>query len=190
MRAVFREVDVAAHGGDCLGLVGPNGSGKSTLLKVLGRLLRPDAGSLTLTVNGKHIDDPLPITGLVAPWLNVYDEFTPIELMELQARMHGVSPDGPAINETLDRLALGQRGSDVVRSLSSGLRQRVLLALAVQLNPTVLLLDEPTTTLDAEGRALVRSEIERHRLSGGVVILATNDPEEQQWCTSTFTMPH
>lgn len=187
-RSVVRSVSVLATSGDCIGIVGHNGSGKSTLLKMLGGLLRPDSGTVSLSVNGTTQPSPLPHTGFVAPWLHIYEEFTITEMMELQVRMHGERPLPEKIAATLARLQLEQRANNLVRELSSGLRQRVLLALAVHRQPPLLMLDEPSTTLDEAGKQLVRAEIEQHRLLGGVVILATNDAEEASWCTSTVSM--
>lgn len=187
-RTIVSNFDASAKSGDCLGIIGPNGSGKSTVLKMLGGLLRPDNGQVTLHHNNTVVNDPLQHSGLVAPWLQVYEEFTVTELLDLQQRLHGSPVNEQVRTDTLERLGLQSRQNDAVRELSSGLRQRVLLALAVQRNPLVLLLDEPSITLDVQGKALVESEIERHRLSGGVVILATNDPDEVRWCTSTVSL--
>ncbi|MCO6465809.1 MAG: ABC transporter ATP-binding protein [Bradyrhizobiaceae bacterium] len=187
-RTIVSNFDASAKSGDCLGIIGPNGSGKSTVLKMLGGLLRPDNGQVTLHHNNTVVNDPLQHSGLVAPWLQVYEEFTVTELLDLQQRLHGSPVNEQVRTDTLERLGLQSRQNDAVRELSSGLRQRVLLALAVQRNPLVLLLDEPSITLDVQGKDLVESEIERHRLSGGVVILATNDPDEVRWCTSTVSL--
>ncbi len=187
-RTIFSNLNVTVHGGECLGLVGPNGSGKSTLLKVLGRLIQPDAGSVHLTVDRVIVAEPLSTTGLVAPWYSLYDEFTPLELLALQAHLHGENQLPTEALQTLDRLGIANRSRDVVRSLSSGLRQRVMLALATHRRPRLLLLDEPSTTLDEAGKSLVRAEITRHRQHGGVVILATNDSEERTWCSSLIEM--
>lgn len=184
-RKIIEGLSITIQSGECHGIVGANGSGKSTVLSMLGSLLRPDAGSVTLFMNGKTIENPLHHSGLVAPWLHVYEEFSPYELLCMIYRMHGEAIPEDVVQATLQRLQLAERSDDHVRLLSSGLRQRVLLAMATLRSPALLLLDEPSITLDGTGKALVRAEIERHRLAGGVVILATNDPEEAAWCTST-----
>lgn len=187
-RQIVRDLSVVVKSGECLGIVGANGSGKSTVLKMLGSLLRPDTGSIVVTINNVVSAAPLASTGLVAPWLSVYEEFTIRELLALVYQLHGNTPSGSEIDSTLERLELASRADDFVKELSSGLRQRVLLALATLRKPAILLLDEPSITLDAQGKSLVRSEIERHRLSGGVVILATNDSEELAWSTSSISL--
>lgn len=187
-RQIVRDLDAVVRSGECLGIAGANGSGKSTVLKMLGSLLRPDTGSVILTINDVVSANPLASTGLVAPWLAIYEEFTIRESLALLYQLHGETPIVNEIDSTLQRLDLASRADDYVKELSSGLRQRVLLALATLRKPAILLLDEPSITLDAQGKSLVRSEIERHRLSGGVVILATNDSEELSWSTSSISL--
>lgn len=187
-RHVVRDLNVVVHSGECLGIIGPNGSGKSTVVRMLGGLQRPDTGSVELQENNITMPDVVSRTGLIAPWLHVYEEFTATELLRLQLRLHGQADDEVGIAQTLERLDMAPRAHDAVRELSSGLRQRVLLALAVLRTPAVLLMDEPSITLDAPGKQLVRAEIERHRGLGGVVILATNDDEERTWCTTSIQL--
>lgn len=184
-RSVLNKVNIEAHSGQCLCIAGPNGSGKSTLLKILCGLLRHDSGSVESTINNDIISDahrPFHV-GMVAPYLQVYDEFTPRELIELQRRMHGEHPDVEDMMQTLVRVGLADRADDAVRTLSSGLRQRVVLALAVHRKPAFLMLDEPTNTLDAEGRRIVEAEVKKHQQRNGVVVIATNDDWEKQLCT-------
>lgn len=191
-RRVVNDLSLSLVGGERLGIIGPNGSGKSTLLRMLAGVLRPDEGTVTLAVDDRAIDrEQIPQhVGLVAPYLNIYDEFTPVELLGLQADLRGVAKDFPAddARDLLQRVGLGDRMSDVVRTFSSGLRQRVLLALAVHLKPAVLLLDEATITLDDAGRTIVEREIMVQSERGGIVVIATNDERERQLCTRWIEM--
>lgn len=185
-RHVLRDVTLAATSGDVFGIVGPNGSGKSTLIRMAAGMLRPDAGTVTLTVS----DARVPIeqhhlhVGVVAPYLRIYEEFTPFEHLHLQAKLRGAASSAQDIRSTLESVDLGSRQNDPIRLLSSGWRQRVLVALALHHKPAVLLLDEPTLTLDDDGRELVRHHVVEHYRRGGVVLLATNDERERQWCTT------
>lgn len=187
-RAVVSPCTIEVVGGERLGIIGPNGSGKSTLLRILAGVLRPDTGDVALHLNNSVIDrESLPQhVGLVAPYLNVYEEFTPMELLAMQGKLRGVSLGADADNRRralLQRVGLGDRTDDAVRTFSSGLRQRVLLSLAVHLEPTVLFLDEPTITLDDAGRKIVEQEIATQSERGGIVVIATNDERERQLCT-------
>ena len=211
-RAVLRDLDVHITSGEVVGITGDNGSGKSTLVKILCGLLRPDSGNVSIAVNkstNRQLEKEktstlqqandhthtttlqltnnhattLPHYGLVAPYLNIYDEFTPRELLVLQRKLHGESADATHIEETLQRCGLGERMDETVRTLSSGLRQRVVIALAVHRAPTFLMFDEPTVTLDAAGIEIVKREIRRQQDRGGIVVVATNDESEKLLCT-------
>ena len=102
-RRVLQNIDVAINGGDVLGIVGPNGSGKSTLARILAGVLRPERGSVELTLNNTVIpiaDLPYHV-GMVAPYLQIYDEFSPQELLDLQQRLHGdaLTPERSALTD-------------------------------------------------------------------------------------------
>jgi heme exporter protein A len=186
VRTILRDVDVTARGGDVVGIVGDNGSGKSTLVRILAGVLTPDAGSVSLQVHGKGIAfEKLPQhVGFVAPYLRLYDEFTAAELLHVHARLHGTAVTDDHVHTTLARVGLGGRQDDVVRTFSSGLQQRVAIALAVHLEPDVLVLDEPSVTLDRAGRDVLEAEITRRRQAGGIILLATNDDRERSLCTT------
>lgn len=189
-KAILRDVDLAASGGECLGIVGDNGSGKSTLLRVLAGVLTADSGSVALTID-EHDVAPETIpqhVGFVAPYLRLYDEFTSTELLHLHARWHGRHVDATHVARILDRVGLADRANDIIRTFSSGLQQRMSIALAVHLSPDVLILDEPSVTLDRRGRDVLEAEILRARAEGVIVILATNDDRERQLCTSIFNV--
>ncbi len=191
-RRVVTDLSLSLAGGERLGIIGANGSGKSTLLRILAGVLRPDTGTVSLTVDERLIDrEQIPQhVGLVAPYLNIYDEFTPLELLKLQSELRGKSNahDVAEAQALLERVGLGDRMSDVVRTFSSGLRQRVLLALAVHLKPAMLLLDEATITLDDAGRSIVEHEVMMQSQRGGIVVIATNDQRERQLCTRWIEM--
>jgi len=188
-RRVLSDINVSAASGSVLGIVGSNGSGKSTLAQILAGVLRPDHGSVELTVDGRSIsasDRPFHV-GLVAPYLSIYDEFSPVELLTLQRQLHGESVDQERILQTLEDVGLADRRNDVVRTFSSGLRQRAVLALAVHRQPPLLILDEPTITLDTAGVEIVHTQIQRQQSRGGITILATNDDRERTWCTDAVS---
>lgn len=186
LRKVLKDVNLHARSGDVLGVVGDNGTGKSTLVRILAGVLREDSGTCALTVNGAEISSlerPLHV-GFVAPYLRLYDEFTPRELLDLHTQLQGASANAANTHAVLDRIGLAERADDVIATLSSGLRQRVALALAVHRDAPLLILDEPSITLDASGRAIVEAELQRHIARGGIAILATNDEREKELCTT------
>ncbi len=190
-RKVITDLTFSAASGEVLGILGSNGSGKSTVLRMIAGVLRPDTGSVSLHVAGEEIargHHPLQ-AGLVAPYLQVYDEFTPLEFMSMHSSMRGAEINRNNDEEVLTRVGLYDRRDEPVRSFSSGLRQRAILALAVHLHPALLLLDEPSVTMDDAGRRVIEHEVALHRHRGGVVFLATNDSREHALCTRTISLP-
>ena len=184
-RKVLADVSLEATTGTVVGITGFNGSGKSTLMNILAGVVRADAGVVQLDVEGSAISaEELPYhVGLVSPAMNIYGEFTPRELLDLQSSLRGTSLTEQGAKDILERVGLTDRANDLTRTFSSGLRQRVLIALAIAPEPAVLLLDEPSITLDDVGRTIVEREIDRQR-SRGIVVVATNDEREKTWATT------
>lgn len=175
-------VDQLAFSFDGPGVVavtGPNGSGKSTLLRIVAGLLRPSRGDVSLSVEGTEVKRERRRTrvGLATPELSFYEEFTGRENLEFAAETHGVADPVAAAARALARVGLESRAGDRVAAYSSGMKQRLRLAFALLHAPPVLLLDEPGSHLDDEGRATVR-ELVREQGQRGLVLLATNDPLE------------
>jgi len=185
-RDILRGIDLMITGGECVGIVGDNGSGKSTLLRILAGILTPDAGTVSLSIGDATItQDDLPQhVGYVAPYLRLYEEFTPVELLHFHARWHGLHANPAEVVAVLSRVGLADRMNDAIRTFSSGMQQRVTIAVAVHGNPDLLLLDEPSVTLDRRGRDILESEIDRLRAMGSIVVLATNDDRERSICSS------
>ena len=117
------------------------------------------------------------VTGYLAPDLVLYDELTALENLDFFAGVRGL-PTGEASRELLARVGLGERADDPVGTFSTGLRQRAKFAFALQNDPAVLLLDEPSSNLDDAGRAVVAAAVEHVHGRGGIVVLASNDPAE------------
>src|SRR5690606_11525309 len=118
----------------------------------------------------------------VAPYLNLYDAFSAEENLGFLARARRLPGADARIAAALERVGLGARGGDFVRTYSSGMRQRLRLAAALLAAPAVLLLDEPTSNLDEAGRAVVAAVAAEHRAAGGVLVVATNDEREAAFC--------
>ena len=183
-RVLFRDVAFDLGPGDSLAVTGANGAGKSTLLQVIAGVQSPTAGTVRLALDGAPLEDaerPLQI-GFVAPYLQLYEPFSAIENLRFLARARRLSDAEVRIAAVLERVGLGTRGNDLVRTYSSGMRQRVRLAAALLATPSVLLFDEPTATLDAPGRAVVEAIADEHREQGGVLLVATNVEGEASLC--------
>ncbi len=161
-------------------VTGPNGSGKSTLLRILAGLLRATRGASTLTVGGRAIApaERRRWVGFAAPELAFYDELSVAENLTFVAETRGMGAPAAAAAAALARVGLSSRADDRVSALSSGMKQRLRLAFAVLHQPPVLLLDEPGSHMDDEGRAMLAGLVERERRAG-LVLIATN--EEREW---------
>ncbi len=183
-RLLFRKMNLEFSGGTTTSIEGANGSGKSTLVRILAGLMQPVKGQVVLQVEGKEIDSEMrPLScGLVAPYLNVYDGFSPRENLEFIAKARRLSDVNDKIEAVLDQVQLLNRADDLVRTFSSGMLQRVRIATALLSNPPVLILDEPTATLDTDGEEMVHAVITRAVYEGKIVIVATNERAEAEAC--------
>ena len=160
-------------------LTGPNGSGKSTLLRIIAGLLRPTAGTLSLALDGETLEPAARRlrVGFASPELSFYDELSAFENLAFAAEARGLGEAAAAVGRALERVGLSARAHDLVPELSSGMRQRLRLAFALLGGPALLLLDEPGSHLDDEGRATV-ARVVNEQAREGLVILATNDERE------------
>jgi heme exporter protein A len=174
-KVVFSGISFDVGPANTLLVTGRNGSGKSTLARIMCGVLSPTGGAIALEPDpGENHADRVRLFGLVAPYLQVYEEFTAAENLAFATRIRGGVPDGPRIRALLDRVGLNNRKDDTVRGFSSGMKQRVKYAMALVHDPDVLVLDEPMANLDAEGTAMVR-EVMREHARRRTLIVATND---------------
>jgi ABC-type multidrug transport system ATPase subunit len=156
------------HAGEVLCVTGANGTGKSTLLRCLAGLLRPQAGSITLTEDGRTFDavERRRRVGYVAPDLAFYEPLTAEENLAFFCRLRGV----PSARATALLATLGVPPGRAAGALSSGMRQRLRWAWALLHQPRLLLLDEPFQNLDAVGEASVRALLDAHLETGMAVV--------------------
>ncbi len=174
-RTIFDKVSFTVNFGQTLLVTGKNGSGKSTLVKIISDVLTPTAGSVSLRVDGKTLEGPLAASiGLVSPYLQLYDEFSAEENLRYAIALRGETPDSEGIAALLKKVFLNHRKDDPVRTFSSGMKQRMKYAFALSGEPSVLILDEPTSNLDTEGIAMVK-QIMKEQQDKGILIVATND---------------
>jgi heme exporter protein A len=162
-RRVFNGIDVDVEAGGFLLVTGPNGSGKTTLLRILARLAAPSAGTLELPSReliGYVGHDPL-----------VYRELTPLENLTLFGRLYRVRERGERIGMLLERFGLWEVRHERVSTFSRGMQQRLGLARVLLPEPALLVLDEPTNALDAQGLALLDTLLDEPRS----YVLATHD---------------
>ncbi len=188
-RKVFSDINFQLENKSALAITGRNGSGKSTLVKILAGLLSPTNGRVDFYLNGKSIDvqNRYQYFGFVAPYLQLYDEFTAIENLELFGRIRGIEVDKDNIDFLLKRVNLYERKDSYVREFSSGMKQRLKYASALLHKPPLLILDEPRSNLDSEGISVVYQIIQEQKQSGCLVV-ATNDSDDIQFCNQEIDL--
>ncbi|MBN2158033.1 MAG: ABC transporter ATP-binding protein [Spirochaetes bacterium] len=177
--SIFRDINFSVAAGESLCVTGPNGSGKSTLLRILAGLLSPTTGKVTHTLDRTIPKDAwLDHTGYTGPLVNPYDELTALEHIRFAGRR---AMERATADSFLTRFDLARHRDKKVRYYSSGMKQRLKIILAFLNDPPVLILDEPSTNLDARGKDILHTYIDSIR-SGKIIIIATNDPAEERLC--------
>jgi heme exporter protein A len=179
-RPVFSDISSAIEAGKRLVITGPNGSGKSTLIRILCAFIRPTKGKVTLEIGDKKLAyiEMRPHIGLISPDLVLYDELTAIENLSFFTGVSGYHFAEAELSEKLADVGLTNRGSDLVGSYSSGMKQRLKYCLALLRNPELLLLDEPSANLDEGGKGIVDKIIRNHH---GITVIATNEKTELEY---------
>jgi heme exporter protein A len=181
-RRVLAGVSLVLRRGEVLVVAGHNGSGKSTLLRLIAGLQQPTAGHISFLVEGQRLrpDQARDLVGWVAPDLQLYRELTALENLAFFAEVRGLRRRRADLETLLGEVGLGGRGDDLLAAYSSGMAQRLRYAYALLHRPPLLLLDEPTVTLDERGAALVERVVAAQR-ERGLVVIATNDPRELRY---------
>lgn len=188
--SVFEKIDLEIRSGNTLAVTGPNGSGKSTFLKIITGLIKPTKGELAYFLNDNKItkDEFKLHFGFVAPYLNLYEEFTPVELIRLYAKIRQEEVNRESAIDLLKKFKLYDHRLRQVREFSSGMKQRMKYIVALLHDPGCLFLDEPSTNLDEEGISNVEAYIERFKDEGKMVAVATNDKREKSLCDREFSV--
>ncbi len=175
-------VDLAIPRGSLFGLLGPNGAGKSTLINILAGLVVKTSGKASIW--GSDIDrdarNARAAIGVVPQELNIDPFFTPRKLLDLQAGLYAVPPRERRTMEILRALRLDDKAEVYARTLSGGMRRRLLVAKALVHQPPVLVLDEPTAGVDVELRRQLWDYVVDLNKRGVTVLLTTHYLEEAE----------
>ncbi len=189
----LRGVDLAIPRGAIVGLLGPNGAGKSTFINILAGLVVKTAGQVRIWDFDIDRDSRRARTaiGVVPQEINIDAFFTPRELLEFQAGLYGVPSRERRTDEILAAMHLTAQADSPSRSLSGGMRRRVLVGKAMVHSPPILVLDEPTAGVDVEVRQQLWDHIRGLNRAGVTVVLTTHYLEEaQQLCDSIAIIHH
>jgi heme ABC exporter ATP-binding subunit CcmA len=173
-RVALRRVDLAVAAGEIVAVVGANGSGKSTLLRIVAGLVRPTAGRALIdgVDAGRLTTASRRVLGFLGHEAMAWRGLTAGENLELIARLYRLEPG--AATRALDAVGLVDRANDRIDGFSRGMVQRLALARTFLHDPALVLLDEPTTGLDADGLELVARLLDEGR-GRRTVVLSTHD---------------
>ena len=181
-KEALKGIDLAVPRGSIFGLLGPNGAGKSTLINILAGLVIKTAGiariwGFDIDVNPRRARRAI---GVVPQELNLDAFFTPRETLDIQAGLYGVPRRARRTDEILAAVGLADKADAYARTLSGGMRRRLLVAKALIHQPPVVVLDEPTAGVDVELRRSLWGYMRRLNRQGVTVVLTTHYLEEAE----------
>ena len=178
----LHNISLDVHAGEILALLGPNGAGKTTLISIICGIVNPSEGSVM--VNGHDITHEYRVTrsmiGLVPQELTLGMFETVWETVCFSRGLFGKQPDPVYLQHVLKDLSLWEKKNSTIRTLSGGMKRRVLIAKALSHQPSVLFLDEPTAGVDVELRKEMWHLVTRLKESGVTIILTTHYIEEAE----------
>ena len=175
-RQALDNISLAIKKGSIFGLLGPNGAGKSTFINILADLAIKTSGEIeVLNINHEsNLIEAKRLMGIVPQELNIDPFFTPYELLEIQAGLYGIKKKDRKTMEILKMLALEDKAKAYARTLSGGMRRRLLIAKAMVHDPEILILDEPTAGVDVELRSNLWENIHKLNQNGKTIIITTH----------------
>ena len=178
----LKDVSLKIKRGSFFGLLGPNGAGKSTLINILAGLVNKTAGAARIWGHdiGTEMRAARRSIGVVPQELNIDPFFTPRELLDLQAGLFGVPKAERQTDEVLAAVGLADKADAYTRSLSGGMRRRLLVGKAMVHRPPVLVLDEPSAGVDVDLRRQLWTHVREMNEQGITVLLTTHYLEEAE----------
>ncbi len=195
---IFRNLSKTFESGNIYALLGSNGSGKSTLMKILSGHLSPSEGKISFYVKDKQQDEDSIYKHIsyAAPYVELIEELTLTEMIQFHIKFKPLS-NSLKINDLIEILGFEKSKNKEIRYFSSGMKQRLKLALAICSDSPILLLDEPTTNLDAQGVAWYRQLMSR--FAGGtsqnsrdegnrLTIVASNIEHDYDFCNQMLNI--
>lgn len=188
-KLIFRKINFSVESGSSVVITGKNGSGKSTLLKIISGIISKSSGERNLFLNGEKIkeEDYYQYLGYISPYLILYDEFTLIENLTFAANIRGIKLDKEITEQNIETFGLTKRKNDLIKTYSSGMKQRAKYLFALVHNPLLICIDEPTSNLDEEGKNKVYDLINELR-KDRIVILATNEKNEIEFGNKVISL--
>ena len=189
----LKGIDLDVPAGSVFGLLGPNGAGKSTLINILAGLVRKTSGQVTIWGFDQDVNprQSRAAIGVMPQELNLDPFFNPRDALEMQAGLYGVPKSQRRSDEILELVGLQDKAKAYARTLSGGMRRRLLLAKALVHHPHILVLDEPTAGVDIELRQMLWENVRRLNAQGMTIVLTTHYLEEaEEMCDEIAIINH
>jgi len=189
-KTVFQGVNALIGPGRCLGITGPNGSGKTTLLNLIAGIEQPSEGYICMRGTQGEIKhrEIVGYVGMVSPQIRFYDAMTGVENIMFFSYCSRRNCNVKQVQEVCRKVGLGGCSHQLVSTYSTGMKQRLKLAIVLLLQPALWLLDEPSSNLDASGKELVEESMTRALQDGATVIVATNEGWESRHASEQITL--
>lgn len=188
-RLIFNDLNFEFASKGIFGIAGANGSGKSTLVKIIAGIISASKGKIIHKIDSKEIAEEKLHNhiGFVSPYLIMYEEFSAWENINLFSNIRGVKFDKEKTDHLLNHFLIFDRKDDLVKTYSSGMKQRLKFVFALVHSPQLIILDEPTSNLDEEGKNSVYKIIEQEG-KNKIVIVASNEKTDLSLCNSTIQL--
>jgi ABC-type multidrug transport system ATPase subunit len=186
---IFSNLDFSFVIGQHYALIGNNGSGKSTLLQIIAGYIGLTKGQINwVNAAGQPIDSTniYQHISIATPYLELVEEFTALEQIAFHQQFKSIQSDIQAI-DILEKIGLSKAADKQIRNFSSGMKQRLKLALAIFDQAPILLLDEPCSNLDHEGIQTYQQLMQAHAMHK-LIIVASNDAQEYQFCSQQLSL--
>jgi len=188
-------INFEVKNGEIFGFLGPNGAGKTTTIRILTGVIKPDSGAATIMAYS-ILKEPLKakqIMSVVPEMANAYIDLTAWQNLMLIGELYGVNKKKrqERANHLLKEFKLYERRNHLARGFSKGMKQKLILCMALLTEPQVLFLDEPTSGLDVESARLIRDTIRQYNRDGTNIFLSTHNMEEaNQLCDRIAIINH
>ncbi|UTA69128.1 ATP-binding cassette domain-containing protein [Emticicia sp. 21SJ11W-3] len=179
---IFRNTNLTFSSNESYTFVGPNGSGKSTLLQVIAGSLPQSEGQIAYIENGEvlSIEEFYKKITIAAPYLELIEEFTLLEMVDFHIKFKPLKNNISPV-QFLELIQLAHHKNKSIKNFSSGMKQRLKLGLAFYSDCPVIMLDEPTSNLDAQASGWYLSQVEQHT-QNRLLIICSNQPQEYTFC--------
>lgn len=186
---IFRNLNLDIHSAEKIAILGLNGSGKSTLLQALSGYLTLNEGEISFTLNSDKIDSEKMYKhcSYASPYLDLIEDFTLEELIK-HTNIYKPFINNLTTQQIIEISGMGEHSTKFIHQFSSGMKQRLKLTLAILADAPILLLDEPTSNLDATVISWYQKMIETYAMHKTIIVCSNSIKEEYLFCSKTIVM--